>query len=117
RDRKQRKLDESNLRREVRRSELSAEERRCPETGVELAETGVKVTTELGYKGAELYLIEHHQVVYGPAPEVAKERTIEPRLAPPHEPTVEGVTAAPSLLAWILCQKYALHLPLYRQED
>jgi transposase len=117
RDRKQRKLDESNLRREVRRSELAPEERRCPETGVELVETGVKVTTELGYRSAELYLIEHHQVVYGPAPEVAEVRTIEPLLAPPHEPAVEGVTAAPSLLAWLLCQKYVLHLPLYRQED
>ena len=116
-DRNRRKLDESNLRREVRRSELPVDARRCPETGVELVETGVKVTTELGYRSAELYLIEHHQVVYGPAPEVAKERTIEPLLAPPHEPAVEGVTAAPSLLAWLLCQKYVLHLPLYRQED
>ena len=117
RDRRQRKLDESNLRREIRRSELPDGARRCPETGVELVETGVKITTELGYKSAELYLIEHHQVVYGPAPEVAQERTIAPLLAPPHEPAVEGVTAAPSLLAWLLTQKYVLHLPLYRQED
>lgn len=105
------------MRREIRRSELPADERRCPETGVELVETGVRVTKELGYKSAEFYLIEHQQVVYGPRPEVAKERRIEPLLAPPHEPAVEGVTAAPSLLAWLLCQKYVLHLPLYRQED
>lgn len=44
-------------------------------------------------------------------------RSIEPRLASAHEPAVEGVTAAPSLLAWLVCQKYVLHLPLYRQED
>jgi|GEM_PF-3682358 len=30
---------------------------------------------------------------------------------------VEGVTASPALLAWLLYQKYALHLLLYRQED
>lgn len=117
RDRQQRKLDESSLRREVRRSELPIDQRRCPETGVELVETDVKVTTELAYKSAELYVIEHHRVVYGPTPEVANERSIEPLLAAPHEPAVEGVTAAPSLLAWLLCQKYVLHLPLYRQED
>ena len=111
RDRKRRKLDESHLRREIRRSEIPVDARRCPVTGVELVETGVKVTKELGYKSAELYLIEHHQVVYGPAPEVARERTVELLLAPPHEPAVEGVTAAPSLLAWLLSQKYVLHLP------
>ena len=117
RPRNTRRVDESNLRREVRRSELAPEDRRCPETGVELVETDTKVTTELGYQSAELYLIEHHQVIYGPAPEVAKERKIEPILAPPPEPAVEGVTANAALLAWLLCQKYVLHLPLYRQED
>ena len=116
RDRDRRKVDESNLRREVQRSELPEEQRRCPETGVELGEVDVKVTKELAYQRAELYLIEHHQVVYGPPPEIAKERSIEPVLAPAHEPAVEGVTAAPSLLAWLLYQKYVLHLPHYRQE-
>jgi transposase len=117
RARNRRRIDESNLRREVRRSELPAEQRRCPETGVELVETGVEVSTELAYERAELYLIEHHRIVYGPAPEVAKERRIEPVQAPAHQPAVEGVTAAPSLLSWLLTQKYLLHLPLYRQED
>ena len=117
RPRDRRKIDESNLRREVRRTELPPEERRCPETGVALIETGVKVSTELSYQSAELFLIEHHQVIYGPAPEVEKERKIEPLVAP-HPPTaIEGVTATASLLAWLLCQKYVLHLPLYRQED
>lgn len=116
-DRTRRQRDESNLRREVHRIELPAEERRCPETGVELIEIGVKITTELDYRRAELVLIEHHQVVYGPSPEVEKERRIAPVAAPAPSPAVEGVTATASLLAWLLCQKYVLHLPLYRQED
>jgi transposase len=116
RPRDRRKIDESNLRREVVRVELPTAERRCPVTGVELEEVGVKVSTELGYKSAELVLIERHQVVYGPPPEVAEERQIEPRVTPRAPRAVEGVEADPSLLAWILHQKYLLHLPLYRQE-
>lgn len=116
-DRSRRVVDESNLRREVKRSELPAEERRCPETGVELIEVGTKVTKELDYRPGELVLVEHHQVIYGPAPEIEKERRIEPLLAPPPAMAVEGVTASAALLAWLLCQKYVLHLPLYRQED
>ena len=117
RPRDRRKVDESNLRREVRRSELPPEDRRCPDTGVALVETGIKVTTELSYQSAELFLVEHQQVVYGPAPDVAKERKIESLVAPPPLAAIEGVTASASLLAWLLCQKYVLHLPLYRQED
>lgn len=116
-DRKKRQRDESNLRREVHRIELTAEERRCPETGVELVEVDVKVTTELDYRSAELFLIEHHQVVYGLPPEVEQERKVSPLTAPAPSPAVEGVTATAALLAWLLCQKYVLHLPLYRQED
>lgn len=117
RDRKRRQVDEANLRTEIHRSELPENERRCPTTGVELVEVDVKVTSELDYRQAELVRIEHHQVVYGPSPEVEKDRQIEPLVAPPHSPAIEGVTATAGLLAWLLCQKYVLHLPLYRQED
>ena len=112
-----RRIDESNLRREINRSELPEEERVCPVTGIALVETGVRVSTELDYRKAELVLIEHQQVVYGPSPEAAVERKLSPICAPAPMMAVEGVTASASLLAWILCQKYVLHLPLYRQED
>ena len=115
--RDRRKTDQSNLRREVQRVELPEEERRCPVTGAELVETGVKITSYLDYQRAELFVVEQHQVVYGPALEVAEERQIEPLIAPEPPPVVEGVRAGAGLLAWILCQKYVLHLPLYRQED
>ncbi len=109
--------DESNLRREIVRSELPLDQRRCPKTGVELVEVGVKVSKELDYRRGELVVVEHHQVVYGPAPEVAAERNIEPVLAPAHMVAVEGVTASANLLAWLIYQKYVLHLPLYRLEQ
>lgn len=112
-----RAVDQSNLRREVVRSELPEEQRRCSVTGVELVEVGVKVTEELDYRPGELLVIERHQVVYGPAPEIAKERSVEPIMAPPLPVAVEGVTASPMLLAWVLYQKYVLHLPLYRLEQ
>ena len=117
RPRDQRKIDESNLRREVVRTELPEDERRCPDTGVELQEVGVKISRELAYRSAEVYVIEHHRVEYGPPPEVAEVRRIEPILAPMHEVAVEGVAADASLLAHIAYQKYCLHLPLYRQEE
>lgn len=112
-----RKIDESNLRHEIDRIELPEDQRTCPVTGVSLVETGVKITTELDYRRAEMVVLEHHQVVYGAPPEVAAERRIEPLSAPAPTPAVEGVTATAATLAWILCQKYVLHLPLYRQED
>ena len=115
--RNRRKLAEADLQREIRRSELPPDERRCPVTGLEMVETGVKVATELSYRKAELFVVEHHQVIYGPAPEIAQERTVEPIMSPAPEAAVEGVKATAALLAWLLCQKYVLHLPLYRQED
>jgi len=117
RGRSRRKIDESNLALEIKRSERAPDDRRCPTTGVELVEVGVRVTKGLDYKRAQLVRVEHHQVIYGPAPEVAKERKIAPLLAPAPKVAVEGVTATPALLAWLLCQKYVLHLPLYRQEE
>ena len=115
--RDRRKADESNLKREVRRSELSPQQRICPVTGLDLVEVGVEVSTELDYQAAELRIIEHHKVVYGLPPEAAKEREVLPLKAPEPPVAVEGVKATAELLAWVLCQKYVLHLPLYRQQD
>ena len=78
--------DESNLRHEVVRSELPLEQRRCAVTGLELVEVGVKVTKELDYRPGELVVLEHHQVIYGAPPEVAKDRKIEQVFAPASQP-------------------------------
>ncbi|MEM6705724.1 MAG: hypothetical protein AAGA20_12610 [Planctomycetota bacterium] len=69
--------------------------------GIELVETDLKVTRLVEYSPAVLFAIEHLQVISGPPPEVAVERTIEAISAPPPERSVEGMTAGTGLLAWL----------------
>lgn len=111
------KLDVSALPRETVIHELPESERVCPATGVDLVPVGVKVSEELEYSPAQIRVIEHHLVKYGPAPEVAKERQIDPIVAPLPPQVLEGCRAGPKLLAQIVVQKYMHHLPLYRQEE
>ena len=99
----------STLAREKVTHELPEDERVCPVTGVALVPVDIKITEELEYYAAELRVIEHHQVVYGPAPEVAKERQIDALPAPLPPSALEGCKAGPQLLAQIIVQKYMLH--------
>lgn len=110
-------LDASKLPRKEVVHELPEAERRCPKTGVALVETGTKVFEELEYTPAQLCVIEHRRVTYGPPPEVAKERKVDPIVAPMPVRPLEGTSAGASLLAQVLVQKYEHHLPLYRQEE
>ena len=111
------RADLSNLPRDIVEHELPEEERFCPATGVPLIPIGVKVTEELTMTAAEIRVIEHRQVEYGPAPEIAAERTIKALRAPLPPQAVEGVMASALLLAQLLTQKYQFHMPLYRQES
>lgn len=112
-----RKVDSSALPRETVFHELSESERICPSTGVLLVPIGEKIFEEIDYTPAQLSVIEHHQVKYGPAPEVAAERQIETVVAPMPPRALEDCAASAGLLAQILVQKYEFHLPLYRQEE
>lgn len=112
-----RKLDISALPREIVTHELPEEERVCPITGIKLVPIGVKVFEEIEYSSAQLRLIEHRRVKYGPDPETAKERQIDPIVTPLPPRPLEGCRAGPKLLAQIVVQKYMQHLPLYRQEE
>lgn len=116
-DRARRQIDQSNLRREVKRVELPPEMRRCPITGIMLVENGYRITTELHLRPSELVVLENQIVTYGPSPEIAAERKIETISAPNPIPAVRGAAATASLLAHLLNEKYAKHLPLYRQVD
>lgn len=115
--RRARQLDASALPREKIVHELAEDQRVCPVTGTALVAVGEKVFEELDYTAAKLSVIEHHRVVYSPAPEVAAERKIDPIVAPMPPRPLEGCAASARLLAQVLVQKYEFHLPLYRQEE
>jgi len=112
-----RKIDTSALPREERVHELPEEERVCPETGQELVPVGEKVFEEIDFQRAKLTLIRHRQVIYGLPPADAEDRQATPVTAPMPARPLENCAASATLLAWLLVQKYANHLPLYRQEE
>ena len=111
------KTDTSTLPRTQAVHELPEDERICPETGVALVAVGETIVEELDYVAAELRIIEHHQIIYGPSPEVAEERTIKPIAAVLPPRPLEGCIAGAALIAQLLTFKYFFHLPLYRQEE
>jgi len=111
-----RKIDTTGLPCEERLHELPEEERICPDTGQILVPVGEKVFEELDYTRAQLSVIRHRQVVYGLPPEQAEDRQATPITAPMPPRPLENCAASAMLLAWLLVQKFANHLPLYRQE-
>jgi transposase len=115
--RRARKVDSSALPRQQVLHELPEDERICPVTGVPLVPIGEKVFEEIDYTPAQLSVLEHHQVKYGPAAEVAEERQIATVVAAMPPRALEECAASAGLLAQILVQKYEFHLPLYRQEE
>jgi transposase len=117
RKKKSHKIDTSTLPREDRMHELPEEERICPVTGLQLVPTGEKVFDEIDYQRARILLIRHHQMVYGPAPDDAIDRQVDAITAPMPPRPLEGCAASAMLLAWMIVQKYANHLPLNRQES
>jgi len=115
--RRSRKTDTSRLPRTQVVHELPEDERICPETGVLLVPVDEKIEEELDYVAAQLRIIEHHQIIYGPPPEVAEERSIATLAAELPPRPLEGCMASATLIAQLLVYKYLLHLPLYRQEE
>jgi transposase len=100
------------LRREPRRHELTEAERLCPECGSQRQEIGVERSSQLDYKPAEVFVIEHQRVKYA-CKCCQGQVVIAPR--PTCSPIERGLPA-PGLLAQILVDKYQDHLPLYRSE-
>lgn len=111
------KIDTSALPREDRVHELPKDERLCPETGQALVPIGEKTFEEIHFERAQLSIIVHRQIVYGLPPEQAENRQAKPLTAPMPPRALENCAASAALLAWMIVQKYANHLPLYRQEQ
>lgn len=111
-----RKIDTSNLPVEDVYHELAAEQRVCGVTGKILIPVDEKIEEEIRYEPGVLKRVLHHRVVYGLAEEDSQERQVPAIVAPGPVRPLENSIAGASLVAWILVQKYARHLPLYRQE-
>ncbi len=83
----------------------------CAECGGEKKRIGEKITEQLEYAPASLFVIDHIRPVYA-CPCCQGGVTVAPKPAQPIEKGLPG----PGLLAHVVVSKYADHLPLYRQE-
>lgn len=115
--RKPGKIDTAGLPTEDRLHDVPEAQRIDPKTGKPLVKVGEKVTEELDYVRAQLRVIRNVQPIYGLPPEEQKDRKIAPVKADLPPRAIERCSASPRLLAWLLVQKFANHLPLHRQES
>jgi transposase len=111
------RMDTSNLKREDVIHELPPEDCFCPDTSVQLVPISETVSEELVYTKAEYFVRHHRAIIYGPSPEVAKDRQIATRTAPLPVRPLDNCLASASFPAWLLTSKYRCDLPLYRLES
>jgi transposase len=106
-----RRLPES-LDREIKRHELSEEQRRCPCCNDVRKEFAVEISEQLEYVPAQWKVIEHQRVKYCCA---ACQENVAVAPKPP-QPIEKGLPG-PGLCAYSVLSKFGDHLPLYREED
>ena len=87
-------------------------EKICADCQVDKRRIGEKITEQLEYAPASLFVIDHIQPVYA-CPCCESGVTVAPKPAQPIEKGLPG----PGLLAQVVVSKYGDHLPLYRQES
>ena len=116
-----RKIDLSRLETVVVEHDLTPEERVCPQCDGELKEIKVEVTRKLRMVPAHLICEEHRTHVYacpvcnGANASGEETPSVIIRAPRPQEAFPKSV-ATPSLVSWVIAQKYVYALPLYRIE-
>jgi len=90
---------------------LPESERPCPDCGAQRRRIDVEVTRELEVVPAKLFVREYHRETCA-CPVCQGQIATAPA---PSRPIEKGI-AGPGLIAQIIADKYADHLPLYRQE-
>jgi transposase len=100
-----------NLRRVPHIHELTEAERRCPECGELRIKIGAERSEQLDYQPATLFVVEHVRCTYA-CPHCEGQVVTADKPAQPIERGLPG----PGLLAHVITEKYADHIPLYRQE-
>ena len=89
-----------------------AEEERTCDCGREKSKIGEDTTEQLDYEPGKLSVLRHIYPKY--ACSCCKDGvTSAPRAASP----IAGGLAGPGLLSYVLVSKFAVHIPLYRQQD
>jgi len=102
---------------EVIEHQLPEEEQICPCCQGKLHEMSTQVRQELKIIKPQMILVKHVQHVYA-CRKCEQENTKTPIIkADMPKPILPGSLASPSMLAYIMEQKYNLSLPLYRQEQ
>jgi transposase len=102
----------TNLPKEVRRHELSEEERKCPCCGEIRCEMGVETSQQVEFVPAVFKIIEHQRVQYA-CKSCEENVAIAPK---PPQPIEKGIPAS-GLCSYVVLSKFGDHLPLYREED
>jgi transposase len=96
---------------------LPEEEQVCPCCGGQLHAMSTEVRQELAIIPAEVKVVRHVRQVYS-CRQCEREATETPIItAPMPKPAALGSLASPSMLAYIMTQKFVDAMPLYRQEQ
>lgn len=96
--------------------EIPEDEQVCSECSSKMHEMSVEVRKELKIIPAKVCIVEHVRKVYS-CRECQKSSDKTPVItAPMPEPVISGSFASPSLIAYLMYQKYSAALPLTRQE-
>jgi len=96
--------------------DLTPEEKICPVTGKEMIKIGEDFTEQLAVEPLKFYVNKYVRPKYA-SPNRRKGAKVGVKSAPLPEGPIERCKADVSLLVSIIVNKYADHLPLYRQEQ
>jgi transposase len=100
-----------NLPRVPRVYELTEAERRCPECGESRIQISTERSEQLDYRPATLFVVEHLRCTYA-CPHCEGQVVTAGK---PTQPIKKGLPG-PGLLAHVITEKHADHIPLNRQE-
>ena len=96
--------------------EIPEEERNCPECGESMNDIGIDTRRELKLIPAQVVVVEHARHTYA-CSNCQENSTSTPIIkAEAPKPLISGSLASPSLVAYIVAQKYSNCTPLYRLE-
>ncbi len=96
---------------------LEEGEKDCPSCGGDMHEMSKEIRKELRVKPAEVYIVEHVRNVYTCRTCQSNGDSVPVITAPMPAPVIPGSIASASVLAYLMHQKYATAMPLYRQEQ